>query len=117
MRCFEVLAQYGPLMQRGMARRGAALSLTALLLAPLTFAQSTPQSQLSPEAAYPKLDMEQARLECAARSPQTFRSDDLVALARLCSLGQQWSSVTAAAKQYIESTDTPKPLLAQAYGL
>ena len=49
--------------------------------------------------------------------PQTFRGDDLVALARLCSLGQQWSSVTAAAKQYIDSTDTPKPLLAQAYGL
>ena len=61
--------------------------------------------------------MEQARLECAARSPQMLHGDDLVALARLCSLGQQWSSVTAAAKQYIESTDTPKPLLAQAYGL
>jgi hypothetical protein len=122
--------------------RRASVSLAALLLAPLTFAQSAPQApQLSPEAAYTqvllpltvtrastdnwsdselsalKVAMDQARLECAARSPQTFRGDDLVALARLCSLGQQWSSVTAAAKQYIDSTDTPKPLLAQAYGL
>jgi hypothetical protein len=141
MRCFEVLAQYGPVIQRSMSWRRGALSLAALLLAPLTFAQSTPQSQLSPEAAYTqvlqpltitrasvdnwsdaelaalKVAMEQARLECGGRSPQTLRGDDLVALARLCSLGEQWSSVTAAAKQYIESTDTPKPLLAQAYGL
>jgi hypothetical protein len=124
-----------------MSWRRTGVSLTALLLAPLSYAQSTSQPQLSPEAAYTKVlqpltitrasvdnwsdselaalkvAMEQARLECAARSPQMFRGDDLVALARLCSLGQQWSSVTAAAKQYIESTDAPKPLLAQAYGL
>jgi hypothetical protein len=141
MRCFEGLAQYGPLIQRGMPRRRAALSLTALLLAPLTFAQSLPQSpQLSPQAASIQVllpltvlralgnnsgaelaaltaAVEQARIACAARSPQTLRGDDLVALARLCSLGQQWSSATAAAKQYVDSPDTPKPLLAQAYGL
>jgi hypothetical protein len=106
-------------------------------------AQTTsPQSpQLSPEAAYTKVlepvaitrasmanwsDSElgalviaigQARLECAARSPQMFHGDDLIALARLCSLGQQWSSVSAAATQYIDSSDPAKPLLAQAYAL
>ncbi len=142
MRCFDVLAQYGPRMQRILPWRRAGVSLAALLLTPLSLAQSTPQPpQLSPQAAYAKVllpltitrasmdnwsdselaalkaAMEQARLECAARSPQTLRGDDLIALARLCSLGQQWSSVTAAARQYIDSTDTPKPLLAQAYAL
>jgi hypothetical protein len=137
MRCPDVLAQFGPRRQLLWCAAG----LAALLLARLSYAQSTPEQQLSPEAAYTKVlepltitrasvdnwsdsemaalkvAMEQARLECAARSPQMLHGDDLVALARLCSLGQQWSSVTAAAKQYIESADTPKPLLAQAYGL
>jgi hypothetical protein len=67
------------------------------------------------EMAALKVAIEQARLACATRSPQTLRGDDLVALARLCALGQQWSSVSAAARQYIDSTDSPKPLLAQAY--
>jgi hypothetical protein len=141
MRCFEILAQYGPLIEGRMSWRGAAILLTALLMGPPTFARSIPQSQLPLDAAYtnllqpptitrasvdnwpvselaaPKAAMEQARMECAARSLQTLRGDDLVALARLCSLGQQWSSVTAAARQYIDSSDTPKLLLAQAYRL
>lgn len=114
---------------------------------------SSQPPQLSPEAAYSKVlqpvaitrasmanwsDSElaalaiaigEARLECAARSPQMFGGDDLIALARLCALGQQWSSVSAAATQYIASAtssnspdkkDRPndaKPLLAQAYAL
>jgi hypothetical protein len=136
MRRSDVLAQFG----LGMQRR-TVVAVAALLLTPLSFAQNTSEQQLSPEAAYTqvlqpltitrasvdnwsdsemaalKVAMENARLECAARSPQMLRGDDLVALARLCSLGQQWSSVTVAARQYIDSTDTPKPLLAQAYGL
>jgi hypothetical protein len=136
MRCSDVLA----LCDRRMSWRLAGVSLAALLLTPLTFAQSTaPPPQLSPEAAYAKVlqpvvitrasmanwsdselaalkaAMEQARLECAARSPQTLGGGDLVALARLCVLGQQWSSAAAAAQQYIDSTDSSKPLLAQAY--
>jgi hypothetical protein len=119
----------------------ALLSQSFLNPAPAFPQDSSRPPQLSPAAAYEKVwqpvvltrasvanwsDSElgalavaiaDAQLECAARSPQMFRGDDLIALARLCSLGQQWSSVSVAATQYIDSAETPKPLLAQAYAL
>ncbi len=45
----------------------------------------------------------EARLECATRSPEMFHGSDLIALGRLCALGQQWSSVANAAGLYINA--------------
>jgi hypothetical protein len=59
--------------------------------------------------------MKQAGEECSNRSPEQFSGDDLIAFARLCSLGQQWPTVGAAATRYIASTEPAKPLLTQAY--
>ncbi|MBW4028022.1 MAG: hypothetical protein HIU93_11535 [Acidobacteria bacterium] len=63
----------------------------------------------------------EARLECATRSPEMFHNSDLIALGRLCALGQQWSTVANAAALYINApasgTDDQKPELATAYAL
>jgi hypothetical protein len=59
--------------------------------------------------------VKQAGEECSSRSVDQFNGDDLIAFARLCSLGQQWPEVEAAATRYIASTDPAKPLLTQAY--
>ena len=59
--------------------------------------------------------MKQAGEECSNRSPEQFSGDDLIAFARLCSLGQQWPTVGAAATRYIASTEPAKPLLTPAY--
>jgi hypothetical protein len=57
-----------------------------------------------------------AKQECAARKPEQFSGDDLVAYAKLCSLGQDWATMGIAAGMYIDSDTTPKPQLATAYG-
>jgi hypothetical protein len=56
----------------------------------------------------------QAKDACQARSPELYTGSDLVAYARLCSLGKEWQSTYKAATTYINSRD-PKPLLDQAY--
>jgi thiol-disulfide isomerase/thioredoxin len=96
--------------------------------------------QLSPEAAYDQavrpLDIvrksmdnwsdselaafsvaaHRASGECSVRTPQQFSGDDLISYAKLCSLGQNWSAMGAAASLYIDSRDALKPQLATAYG-
>ncbi|MDQ2835593.1 MAG: hypothetical protein M3Y50_17995 [Acidobacteriota bacterium] len=57
----------------------------------------------------------QAKEGCLARTSQTYTGDDLIAFARLCDLGLQWPIVYTAATSYINSKDTSKPRLAQAY--
>ena len=52
---------------------------------------------------------------CAARKPEQFTGDTLIAYTKLCSLGQNWSAVDAAATRYLESTDDAKPQLTLAY--
>jgi hypothetical protein len=114
--------------------------ILSLLLIALPAAGQAPQApQLSPQAAYAQVlqpleitrrDManwsdselaafveaqSQARLACANRSPQTLSGEDLIALARLCSLGQQWSSVTAAATQYLATPNQPHQADAYAF--
>ena len=54
---------------------------------------------------------------CAARKPEDFAGDQLIAYARLCSLGIVWPMVDQAATRYIESKDEPKPQLPLAYGM
>lgn len=115
--------------------------LAPLLLTALAPAQSTPAPsapQLSPQSAYDQvmrpleitrraitnwsdsetaalaIAIKQATEACAARTPEQFSGDDLIAYARLCALGQQWPTVLTAATRYITSTDA-KPQLAQAY--
>jgi hypothetical protein len=122
-------------------RRIAALLLLsspiALAQAPRPSAQPAPQ--LSPQAAYDQAitpveithrsianwsDIEtaalgtavrQAKDACLTRTSATFTGDDLIALARLCALGQQWPTTFTAATTYINSADAFQPQLAQAY--
>ena len=57
-----------------------------------------------------------ASAACMARQPDEFAGDALIAYARLCSLGQKWDVMGAAAGRYIDSDDKAKPQLATAYG-
>lgn len=57
-----------------------------------------------------------AQAACVARKPDEFAGDDLIAYAKLCSLGQQWGPMGAAAARYIDSNDEKKPQLNMAYG-
>ncbi|WP_213807505.1 hypothetical protein [Granulicella sp. dw_53] len=111
-----------------------------ILATPIALAQAPPSTlQLSPQAAYNQAvtpieithrsmvnwsDIEtaaltaaihQAKEACLARTSATFSGDDLIAFARLCALGQQWPTTLTAATTYINSADTSKPQLAQAY--
>lgn len=113
------------------------LLLLSLLITGIAGSQ-TPPPQLSPQAAYDQatrpleitrrsianwseaetaalgIAVQQAAEQCEARAPEQFSGDDLIAFARLCSLGQRWPSVLVAATRYIASTSA-KPQLAQAY--
>lgn len=99
----------------------------------------TETPQLSPQAAYEQvlrpleitrrsianwsesetnalaIAIKQATQQCNARSSDQFKGDDLIAYAHLCSLGQQWTTVSTGASLYINSVDPNKPQLAQAY--
>jgi hypothetical protein len=117
------------------------LPLLALLLLPtVSRAQAPPPRPplLSPKAAYDdaihpleltrhsisnwsdteiaalKVSMDHAKAACAARDPKSFAGDDLIDLAKLCSLGQNFPAVITAAQLYI-AADAPKPQLTQAY--
>ncbi len=103
----------------------------------IALAQTPPQ--LSPQAAYDQAitpvditrrsqenwsDVEKAALDvaikqakdaCLARTSVAYAGDDLIAYARLCDLGQQWPIVLSSATAYINSKDTPRPQLDQAY--
>ena len=61
--------------------------------------------------------IKQAADECAARKATDFAGDQLIAYARLCSLGVNWPAVDVAASQYIDSKDAAKPQLPLAYGM
>ena len=102
-------------------------------------AAASPQPQLSPRAAYDdalhplditrhnianwsdieiaamRVSIARGKAECAARSVEKFSGPDLLDLAHLCSLGQQWPAVAGAAALYINEPRAPKPLLADAY--
>ncbi len=56
-----------------------------------------------------------AKASCDIRKPTDYTGPDLVDLARLCSLGQQWPAVIDAASRYITAPTQPKPLLTDAY--
>ena len=107
------------------------LLLSALLALP-ALAQAPPP-QISPQAAYDQatkpveivrrsianwsnsetaslgVAVTQAKQGCSLRPPAQFAGDDLIALMRLCSLGQQWESVRDAASLYIGSSTPPSP--------
>ena len=53
--------------------------------------------------------MKQASDSCIARTPEQFTGEDLLAYARLCTLGQQWDLVRRAATNYLiaQSAATP----------
>ncbi len=67
------------------------------------------------EIAAMNVAVAKAKTACDARGPADYTGSDLIDLARLCSLGQQWPAVLDAAGRYIASPTQPKPLLAEAY--
>jgi hypothetical protein len=119
--------------------------LLAGLLTPLAGSPQSPAAvapavpQLSPRAAYQdamhpvdmtrrsvanwsdteiaalKVSIARSAAGCAARDPKTFQGGDLIDLARLCALGQNWNSVIEAATLYISAAAPAKPLLTEAY--
>jgi hypothetical protein len=117
------------------------LTLLTLLLLPCTTLSQTPTPtppQLSPKAAYDDavhpleltrrsisnwsatevsaltVAMTNATRECAARDPKAFTGADLIDLAKLCALGQNFPAVIETATRYI-AADAPKPQLTSAY--
>ena len=123
-------------------RLHVSLSALILLVAARALTQtSVPVPQLSPQAAYDDAirpveivhrsvsnwsDAEQdslavavksATLACASRKASDYSGDQLIALARLCSLGLNWPAMDDAATRYIGSADAAKPQLTLAYGL
>ena len=52
-----------------------------------------------------------AKASCDARNPAAYTGPDLVDLARLCALGQQWPAVIDAATRYIAIPTSPNPSL------
>jgi thiol-disulfide isomerase/thioredoxin len=57
----------------------------------------------------------QAIEQCQSLSPESFAGDDLIDLAKLCALGQNWLAANAAATRYLAGKDTARR--AQAYAL
>jgi hypothetical protein len=118
--------------------------VACLILLPLAAASQTAVApemaplQLSPAAAYEQAmhplsttrnsitnwsDTEVAALtvaignaakECAAREAKDFSGSDLLDLAKLCALGQNWAAVVAPARLYLTAEGT-KPQLTRAY--
>ncbi len=123
----------GQMMRRlDCSRRQLLLATGSLVLSfglRVALALAPPQAppQLSPQAAYEQaarpvdivhgsignwsdseqaalaVAIEQAREGCAARSANQFTGDDLLAFARLCTLGQQWFTGREAATLYINA--------------
>lgn len=61
-----------------------------------------------------KLSISRASTECAVRNPLSYIGADLIEIAQLCALGQDFPAVIEASSRYI-AADAPKPLLTQAY--
>ena len=105
-----------------------------LLLSSTAFTQTPPTPpQLSPQAAYEQatrpleitrrsianwsesetaalgVAVQQAKEQCAARTPSQYTGEDLIAYARLCTLGQQWPLVQQAATLYLNVTHRTDP--------
>ncbi len=59
--------------------------------------------------------LSRARAACQARNPHLYAGTDLIELARLCALGQEWGTVVLATSLYIDETAPSKPLLADAH--
>ncbi|HEY6375840.1 MAG TPA: hypothetical protein VIX90_09995 [Edaphobacter sp.] len=111
--------------------------LSSLFVCSIAFAQTptsqNPQPQLSPQAAYEQatrpleitrrsienwsesetaalsVAVQQAKEQCAARTPDQYTGEDLIAYARLCSLGKQWPTVQKAATLYLNVTHQTGP--------
>lgn len=113
------------------------VSSAAIAQAPATASATGPQ--LSPAAAYAQamrpleitrnsianwsdselaalaVAMQTAGKDCASRPVAQYGGDDLIALARLCSFGQNWAAMGEAALRYIDSNDSVKPQIGLAY--
>lgn len=69
----------------------------------------SPQNWSDIELAALKAAVEQAKASCQKGSTNQYSGEDLLAYARLCSLGKQWASVQQAASKYINSQEMAGP--------
>lgn len=67
------------------------------------------------EVAALNLAIQQAGSACSLRDPLHVPVDELVDLARLCGVGQNWAADRVAAQRYISADQPSKPQLTQAY--
>ena len=84
-------------------------------LTPFEITRRSIQNWSDSEASAFAIAVHNASVACQARTPEQFSGEDLIAFARLCSLGQQWPSVSSAATRYIGAAGQPKPQLSLAY--
>jgi hypothetical protein len=85
------------------------------VLTPFEITRRSVQNWSDSETAAFAIAIHDASAACQARTPEQFSGDDLIAYARLCALGQQWPSVSAAASRYIDASTSPKPQLPLAF--
>ena len=82
---------------------------------PFEITRRSIQNWSDSETAAFAIAVHNASLACQARTVEQFSGDDLITFARLCALGQQWPSVSAAATRYIDTNATVKPQLSLAF--
>ena len=70
---------------------------------PFEMTRRSPQNWSEAELDALKVARDQAGAACAARSPDRFSGDDLLALAKLCAFAQQWQPVYHAASIYLDA--------------
>lgn len=85
------------------------------VLTPFEITRRSIQNWSDSETSAFAIAIHDASLACQAHTPEQFSGDDLIAYARLCALGQQWPSVSAAATRYIDATAGPRPQLSLAF--
>jgi len=74
---------------------------------PFDIVRRAPQNWSEVEIAAYTIAVGQAKNSCLASSPKEFAADDLLAYARLCTLGQAWEPVELAAYKYIQTQPIP----------
>jgi len=77
---------------------------------PLDITRRSPQNWSEVELAALKIATDQAKADCASRSPDQFTGEDLLAYARLCALGQEWKPVEQAASNYLNAQKAATPV-------
>lgn len=120
--CFVLIASFGAYAQTGSQPQAPVpdqkLSPGAAYqdaMHPLEITRHNIANWSDIEIAAMEVAISNAKTACAARKPEDYTKADLIDLARLCALGQQWPLVVEAADRYIAAPTESKALLTDAY--